>query len=235
MSLLANVISTIGGTRNRDNCITHVIHRNLTYLDRQALKDLYDAVRSVDSRSIRGDLVECGCALGGSAIVMASAKRPERRLFVHDVFGVIPPPGEKDGEDVHERYRTILAGQSRGIGGDAYYGYQNNLIALVRTHFSEAGIDPDSSSVVLIPGLFQETLCGESPLALVHVDGDWYDSVMTCLTKLWPRTSVGGVVVVDDYDAWSGCRQAVDDYFQSIDRRYYKFVKKSRLHIHRIM
>jgi asparagine synthase (glutamine-hydrolysing) len=70
----------------------------------------------------------------------------------------------------------------------------------------------------------------ERPVAFVHIDGDWYESVMTCLTRLAPRLVPGGVLVIDDYDAWSGCRSAVDEYFA--DRRAeFAFVGKSRLHI----
>ena len=100
---------------------------NLTFLDEQALVDLWLRARDVDRRGIPGVIVEAGCALGGSAVVLAAAKRPERPLHVFDVFGQIPPPGERDGDDVHERYRTIAEGRAEGHGGETYYGYLPDL------------------------------------------------------------------------------------------------------------
>ena len=48
-------------------------------------------------------------------------------MKVYDVFGMIPPPGEHDGADVHERYAKIAAGDARGVGGETYYGYRDDL------------------------------------------------------------------------------------------------------------
>src|SRR5215218_9683216 len=70
---------------------------SLTYLEEAALADLYAAVAGADRRGEPGDLVEVGCALGGSALVMAHARSaPPRPLLVYDVFGMPPPPSEGD-------------------------------------------------------------------------------------------------------------------------------------------
>jgi asparagine synthase (glutamine-hydrolysing) len=50
------------------------------------------------------------------------------------------------------------------------------------------------------------------PVALAHIDGDWYRSVMTCLRRIEPNLVPGGTLVIDDYRAWSGCKRAVDEY-----------------------
>jgi asparagine synthase (glutamine-hydrolysing) len=56
---------------------------------------------------------------------------------------------------------------------------------------------------------------------------------MICLQRIVPRLIVGGTLVIDDYEAWSGCRKAVDEYF--VDKTAeFTFVKKSRLNIIRI-
>jgi O-methyltransferase len=35
---------------------------------------------------------------------------------------------------------------------------------------------------------------------------------MEVLLELYPRLSIGGYIIVDDYGAVAGCRKAVDDY-----------------------
>jgi hypothetical protein len=68
----------------------------------------------------------------------------------------------------------------------------------------------------MVKGLFQDTL-GHAPIekiSLLHIDGDWYDSVMTCLQSFYDRVSPGGIVQIDDYGFWEGARKAVDDFFR---------------------
>jgi O-methyltransferase len=39
-----------------------------------------------------------------------------------------------------------------------------------------------------------------------------YDSTMVALEALYPKVSPGGYVIVDDYGAVAGCRQATDEF-----------------------
>jgi asparagine synthase (glutamine-hydrolysing) len=211
--------------------IRRVRDRKLTYLKEDALWDLALAAREAETRDLPGIFLEAGCALGGSALVIAHGKRPERPFFVYDVFGTIPPPSEGDLQDSWERYRLIASGQAVGIGGDPYYGYESDLYSKVVASFREFGLDPEAREIRFVRGLYEETLRIDSDVALAHVDCDWYDSVMTCLQRIVPRLVVGGRLVIDDYDAWAGCRKAVDEYFGGGRKDAYHFVRKSRLHV----
>ncbi len=210
--------------------INAVMADALTYLEEAALEDLHGQVRRIEEQAVPGLLIEAGCALGGSAIVLAAAKSPLRQLNVYDVFGVIPAPSERDGQDVLDRYQVIMSGQSEGIAGQKYYGYEENLFDKVTQSFAHHGFPIAANSVHLIKGLFQDTLQIQEPVALAHVDGDWYESVTVCLQRIAPHLSPGGVLVIDDYGAWSGCRQAVDEYFRDKSGDF-EFVQRSRLHI----
>lgn len=202
----------------------------LTYLEEAALEDLHSQVRRIEEEAIPGLIIEAGCALGGSAIVLAAAKSQLRQLNVYDVFSVIPAPSERDGQDVLDRYQVIISGQSEGIAGQKYYGYEENLFDKVTQSFAHHGFPIAANNVHLIKGLFQDTLQIQEPVALAHVDGDWYESVTVCLQRIAPHLSPGGVLVIDDYGAWSGCRQAVDEYFRDKSGDF-EFVQRSRLHI----
>jgi len=210
--------------------INAVMADALTYLEEAALEDLHGQVRRIEEQAVPGLLIEAGCALGGSAIVLAAAKSPLRQLNVYDVFGVIPAPSERDGQDVLDRYQVIMSGQSEGIAGQKYYGYEENLFDKVTQSFAHHGLPIAANNVHLIKGLFQDTLQIQEPVALAHVDGDWYESVTVCLQRIAPHLSPGGVLVIDDYGAWSGCRQAVDEYFRDKSGDF-EFVQRSRLHI----
>lgn len=212
-----------------EGAIRRVRDEHLTYLDEDALRDLVARIAELEHAGRVGDILEAGCALGGSAIVLAAAKSAERNLLVYDVFGVIPPPSEQDGEDVLDRYRVIASGCSTGIAGDVYYGYQSDLLSRVREAFGRHGLPIDEHRVELIQGSYEDTLHPPRPVALAHLDCDWYDSVLTCLQRIEPLLVPGGVLVVDDYDTWSGARRAVDEYFA--ERDGFRFERRRRLHI----
>lgn len=196
--------------------INKVRRSGMTYLSKPKLASLIRTCRGMEEGAVEGVFLEAGCALGGSSIVIAGHKNKERPFFVYDVFGMIPPPGEKDPEDVHERYRTISTGKSKGLRGDQYYGYKENLYETVRSNLAGAGLGVEENRISLIKGLVQETMRLEQAVAFAHIDVDWYDPVMDCLKKIYPHLSAGGSIVLDDYNDWGGCRRAVDEYLETI-------------------
>ena len=215
-----------------EQAIARVREEHLTYLKDQHLRDLASITVDIESRDLPGLLIEAGTARGGSAIVIATAKAKDRPMKVYDVFGTIPPPTERDGADVHERYEKIAAGDAKGPGGETYYGYRDDLYGEVVDSFTRLGIAPDENRVELIKGLFEDTIDLDEPVALAHLDGDWYESTMTCLTRIAPLLVPGGRIVLDDYYKWSGCRAAVDEYFA--EREGFRFERHARLHVVRV-
>lgn len=181
----------------------------LTYLSLDKLRVLERLAKAVDRDGVPGSVIECGVALGGSAIVLASLL-PQRRFDGYDVFGMIPPPGPADPPEVHERYRVIEEGRSSGIRGDAYYGYEDDLLGKVEAAFARHGVPVDGERIRLHEGLFEDTLRPDGPVALAHVDCDWHDPVRLCIERIWPQLPVGGHLVFDDYNDYGGCRRAVD-------------------------
>jgi hypothetical protein len=202
---------------------------HLTYLRKNDLRELATIVADVDANQLPGLIVEAGTARGGSAIVMAAAKAPARGMKVYDVFGMIPAPSEHDGPDVHRRYEKIAGGEAKGVGGDTYYGYRDDLYEEVKASFSRLGVPVDEHNVELVQGLFEDTIDLDEPVAFAHLDGDWYESTLTCLERLAPLIVPGGRIVLDDYDHWSGCRRAVDEYFA--DRPGFRLEHKAKLHV----
>lgn len=206
---------------------------HLTYLSYERLFAIARAVLRAEREGIPGEFLEAGCALGGSAILIARSNRQSRPLSLYDVFGTIPPPSDQDGQDAHSRYETIASGASAGIDGDTYYGYVDDLLDKVKAAFRRHGIEPASHNVTFVQGLYQDTMTSTAPVAFAHIDCDWYDSVQTCLGSIVPRLSPGGTIIVDDYLDWSGCRKAVDDYFATVGKENFEFTLRSNLQIRR--
>lgn len=187
----------------------------LTYCGVPKMENLARAAQQVVADGVPGDFLEAGVALGGSAIVLGRIKEPSRPLELYDVFEMIPPPGERDGEDAHNRYEEIQSGTSKGLGPDTYYGYTDNLIEVVRDNLNRFGADPKERHITFKRGLFEDTMDIRRPVALAHIDCDWYDSVKVCVDRIVPNLSVGGVIAFDDYTSFSGCRAVVDELLNS--------------------
>ena len=227
---IKNLIRTIIYRKNTPQIIRSVRGDNLTLIGDIQLKDLYDKVVKLEKENVDGIMIEAGCALGGSAIVIATAKKKSRPLYVYDVFGMIPPPSDKDDKDVRDRSEIIRSGKAKGRDGEKYYGYEDNLIDKVTNSFKKHGILLEENNIHLVKGLFEDTLNVKDKVCLAHIDADWYESVMTCLKQIEPNLVTKGVLIIDDYYQWSGCKKAVDEYFKN-KRNNYKSIHKSRLHI----
>jgi O-methyltransferase len=84
----------------------------------------------------------------------------------------------------------------------------------VRDLLHRSGYPPEQ--VHIEAGRVEETIPESAPdeIALLRLDTDWYESTRHELTHLYPRLVTGGVLIIDDYGHWAGCRRAVDEYFE---------------------
>lgn len=175
--------------------------RPLTMCSNARLRGLHEAVCSVVSRGVPGDIAECGTARGGSAALMGLTLNhlgdTERKIWAFDTFDGLPAPTKEDPDfDIANLY----TGSCKGSVEDVSASF-DRLGILARCRF--------------VKGLFQNTLAKApvNQIAVLHIDGDWYESVRTCLEAMYDRVSPGGIVQIDDYGYWKGAKRAVDDFF----------------------
>ena len=163
------------------------------------LEKQYRLGHDVAARQIPGDLVECGVCDGGSAAALAWGLGPgDRRVWLYDSFAGLPPTIELDGQ-----FATGYVGAC--VGSEAK----------VREALATADV-PDASTVVR-RCWFQDTFLQPLPevVCLLHLDCDWYESVMLSLNTFYDRVSDGGVILLDDFGHWEGCREAFYDFVQA--------------------
>jgi hypothetical protein len=174
-----------------------------TMVGLKRLDNLHHCLEQVLADGIPGDLLEAGVWRGGVCIfmraVLAAHGVTDRVVWVADSFQGMPVAGEASGGLDHEmrmhRYNEVLAVTQQEV--------ERNF----------RRYDLLDHQVRFLPGWFAESLptAPVDRLALLRLDGDLYDSTMQTLEHLYPRLSVGGYVIVDDYGL-ATCRQAVDDY-----------------------
>lgn len=72
-----------------------------------------------------------------------------------------------------------------------------------------------ATDVNIVKGWFKDSLPSflkEEKIALLRLDGDWYESIMDCMELLYPNVVTGGLIIIDDYYTWDGCSRAIHDY-----------------------
>jgi O-methyltransferase len=154
---------------------------------------------------LNGCIVECGVWRGGMSAGMG-ALFPDKKVYLFDSFEGLPQAKEIDGE-------AAMAWQSN-TESDGYYDNCKAEMDIAKQAMELSGAD-----FKLIKGWFNETLPVtnvEEPIAVLRLDGDWYDSTMDCLKQLYPKVIKGGIVILDDYHTWDGCSRALHDYLSEI-------------------
>lgn len=179
---------------------TVALHRRLTsegytMLGGRCGRALYRLARDVERRGIPGALVDCGVWNGGSTLLLASGA-PSREVWAFDSFEGMPEPGPIDGEGPWS-----FVGDCRGSEQKVREGFRRYS---------------NPQRLHLARGWFEDTLPRHlekiGPIAVLHVDADWYAAITLVLETLYPSVSPGGHVAVDDYKNWPGTRRAVDEF-----------------------
>lgn len=180
--------------------------RPYTMLSEARLYSLFSLAKRVCLENIPGNIVECGVAGGGSTALMAAViqrytKQP-RWLYAFDSFEGMPTPTERDKHGG-------IAAESTGWGTGTCAAPETS----VREICTKLGV---SQIVKTVKGYFQETLPRMhnmvGMICLLHMDGDWYESTQEILHNLYDRVVSNGLIQVDDYGFWEGCRQAIHEF-----------------------
>lgn len=186
--------------------------RRYTMTNPTRCRVLWDLSKEVLNRNIPGAFVECGVWKGGSSAVMGLAiqhARQSRNLHLFDSFEGLPEPTEKDGIQAKEYSGGRASGSLVPVNQCSASQEEVRAYLLGRLRF-------DPARTHFHVGWFQNTLPVVAPklgpLALLRLDGDWYESTRLCLEQLYPLVSPGGVIIMDDYNCWAGCKKATDEY-----------------------
>jgi len=172
-----------------------------TMIGRKRLDNIQSCIEDILKHDIAGDLIETGVWRGGAIIFMRSVLKAygicDRIVWGADSFCGLPPPKESypadQGSWLHECEELAVP------------------LTEVKANFQKYGLLDDT--VRFLPGFFNDTLPNApiERLALIRLDGDLYESTMVAIEHLYPKLSIGGYLIVDDY-VLPPCRQAISDY-----------------------
>lgn len=168
------------------------------------LEILQACAEDVINNNVPGDFIETGVWRGGACIFMRAILKAynilDRNVWVADSFEGLP--------------KNTL---EQDINYGAWDVYSDLAISLetVKNNFVRYGLL--DNQVKFLKGWFKDTL-PEAPinkLAILRLDGDMYESTMDALNALYDKLSIGGYVLVDDYQAVTACKEAIHDFRDS--------------------
>jgi O-methyltransferase len=171
-----------------------------TMVGTRQLDNIQFCITDVLKRRIPGDVIECGAWRGGVTILMRAVLRAygdtEKSVWVADSFEGLPRP--RSGLDF---------GLPRGEMAVSLEEVQEN--------FARYGLLDER--VRFLKGFFNKTLptAPIAKLSVLRADSDLYESQLDVLNHLYPKLSVGGYAIIDDYLEIAGCRRAIDEYRQA--------------------
>jgi O-methyltransferase len=200
--------------------------RPLTATSLESLIATMRATQYIVDANIPGALVECGVFRGGQVALMLRVLVQngitDRDVYAFDTFKGMPEPGKEDvvvqvtvspesprpGTPASEIWKTLR--NADGSGSD----WVNAPLSKVRALLETTGYPLDR--VHFVEGLVEDTLPSHAPtsVALMRLDTDFYRSTKHELMCLYPRLSAGGIMFIDDYGAFTGSRQATDEYLR---------------------
>ncbi len=188
--------------------------RKYTMTSPERLIALCNAVRYVSQQQIPGDVVECGVWKGGSMMAVASMLGLQndfsRQLWLYDTFEGMSEPEAADIDHDGNQAAALLQKQNKQ-DADSIWCWS----PLQEVQDNLACTQYPSNLTRFVQGKVETTIPAQAPdrISLLRLDTDWYASTMHELEHLFPRLAPGGVLIIDDYGHWQGCRRAVDQYF----------------------
>ncbi len=181
----------------------------LTKLD--TVQSLIDSVKYIVKNNIEGDFIECGVWKGGSIMTMIKTLQElnvnDREVFLYDTFTGMSKPTSED-----------VANDGR-IASDVYTGieYDNpDINPLDEVQRNISSLNYDEHKIHYVKGKVEDTLPNNDhkKIALLRLDTDWYESTKCEFELLFPKLVKGGIVIIDDYDAWDGSKKATKEYLK---------------------
>ncbi|MEV4256620.1 TylF/MycF family methyltransferase [Spirillospora sp. NPDC049652] len=174
-----------------------------TMVGLKRLDNIQHCLEQVIADGVPGDVIETGVWRGGASIFARAVLRAhgvtDRTVWLADSFEGMP---EVDRDRYPGDHAMNLHKCNDVLGVP---------LATVQRNFATYGLLDDQ--VRFLRGWFRDTLptAPVERLAVLRLDGDFYESTMDALVHLYPKLSPGGFAIIDDY-LLPGCRNAVHDY-----------------------
>lgn len=186
------------------------VYRRYKEFTMVSLKEYIECLSLVSQfRNIEGCVIECGVWKGGMIAGIADVLGKDRQYYLFDSFEGLPDAKEIDGAAAIEWQKDVNSP-----------GYYDNCKA--EMDWAEKAMKKSGAmKYTIVKGWFNQTIPTyklEQPIAILRLDGDWYESTMDCLEGFFDKVAKGGLIILDDYYIWDGCARALHDFLSKYKR-----------------
>jgi hypothetical protein len=187
----------------------------LTGRERQ-LQTLSSIQYTIDN-NITGDIIEIGVWRGGTVMIMLykliQLGITDRDVHLYDTFSGMTEASEFDvdnsGNHANAIWEVVFCKETYDV---VYENIKSVGYPMDKIHFHVGDIRNVKMNDI------PETI------AVLRLDTDWFELYKFEMPIFCPRVSPRGIITIDDYGHWNGCRKAVDEYILSTcpDKQIYK-------------
>jgi len=168
-----------------------------------ALKSMWLMLEAVIHKNVQGDFLEAGVWRGGASIfakaVLKSYNEDKiRKVWVCDSFRGLPPNRTLHDAPSWEKLQALRVSKPVVMRNFHTFGLLDSNVKFVEGYFVDS-----------LPAIRNEI----SKIAVLRMDGDMYESTMDILFNLYEKVSVGGYIIIDDYEILA-CRKAITEFRQ---------------------
>lgn len=161
----------------------------------------------VEKNNIPGDIVEIGVWKGGSMLSMiltySITKYISRTFHMYDTFAGMTPSTSADKDFNNVDASALIESNPFLLCKSSLQEVQENIRRFI-----------DIEPIYHIGDILLNTYY-PSNIAVLRLDTDWYESTKFELDNFYKYVSPGGIVIIDDYGHWKGCKKAVDEFLDN--------------------
>ena len=146
-----------------------------------------------------------------------------RKIHLFDIFdNICEPDPEVDGEYAINQIKELVGKNDLELQGrlmpveGVYDSLGGKGTLNGNQHLLESIIGYDKNKIHYHKGWFQDTVPKDveeiEKIAILRLDGDLYASTKVCLEYLYDKVVPKGLIIIDDYGTYEGCKKAVDEF-----------------------
>jgi hypothetical protein len=168
------------------------------------IDQMHMLIKNIIKSKVPGDIIETGVWRGGMCMWIKALlnynNNYDRHLWLFDVFGPFPKAKHSIDKKIDPIVRILFDKVPN--------------VSQVKNNFRKFNLLDDK--VHFIQGDFADTIPNTqivNGIAILRLDGDYYDSTLIVLENYYKLINSGGYVIIDDYNnKHLGCKTAVDEF-----------------------
>ena len=186
------------------------ISKKYSMISNERLINNIESIKYIEDNNIDGAVVEIGVWKGGSMLSMLLTyekyNKNNRDFHLYDTFSGMTAPLDIDQDFTGNKANVLIKINSLFEAKCPYQDVYDNIFR--HTTY-------DKNKISFHVGDILKNTFYPKKIALLRLDTDWYESTKFELDNFYKYVEKGGIVIIDDYGHWNGCKRAVHEFLEN--------------------